>query len=146
VINPAAGPFMVRGEPAKIATNMPPIMAVNTPIATGNSLAFAMPKLRVGLIRKQGSQKGRLHASFVSSLRGHLLESQVFSSEIDYQLNVLYLYLLIVGIFKRMFKVHAVVYADHLLLCAARAHGLDAKFLDCHPNGRMKCIKASMMI
>jgi hypothetical protein len=46
VIRPAAGPFMVSLEPAKKLTKRPPIIAVSTPMAGGNSLALAMPKLR----------------------------------------------------------------------------------------------------
>jgi hypothetical protein len=45
VINPAAGPLMVKGETLNHTVTNPPSMAVSTPIAGGNPLAFAIPKL-----------------------------------------------------------------------------------------------------
>ena len=44
-IKPAAGPFMVKREPAKKLTTTPPIMALTKPKMAGKSEAFAMPKL-----------------------------------------------------------------------------------------------------
>ena len=52
VISPAAGPLMVSREPANRLTNRPPIIAVNTPMAGGNSLALAMPRLSGSASRK----------------------------------------------------------------------------------------------
>ena len=39
-INPAAGPLIVSGDPAKMETTIPPIMAVIKPIIAGKSLIF----------------------------------------------------------------------------------------------------------
>ena len=44
-INPAAGPLMVCLDPAKRLTNIPPMIAVNTPMIGGKSEACAIPRL-----------------------------------------------------------------------------------------------------
>ena len=44
-IKPAAGPLMVKREPANILTIIPPMIAVINPIIGGKSDALAMPKL-----------------------------------------------------------------------------------------------------
>src|SRR5690606_10259673 len=46
VINPAAGPLILNSDTLKKTVNKPPIIADTTPIAAGNPLAFAMPKLK----------------------------------------------------------------------------------------------------
>ena len=51
-IKPAAGPLMVREDPAKKATTKPPIIAVSTPMIGGKPEAPAMPKLNGNAIRE----------------------------------------------------------------------------------------------
>src|SRR5258707_1745511 len=46
VIKPAAGHLIVRRPRIKMLTTSPPIIAVSTPIAAGNPLGLAIPKLR----------------------------------------------------------------------------------------------------
>ena len=46
VINPAAGPFILRGDTLENKLVIrPPIIAVKIPITAGNPLALAIPKL-----------------------------------------------------------------------------------------------------
>ena len=45
-INPAAGPLIVKRDPANKLTTIPPIIAVIRPMMGGNSDAFAIPKLK----------------------------------------------------------------------------------------------------
>ena len=63
-IKPAAGPLIVKRDPLKKLTTIPPMIAVNNPIIGGKSDALAIPKLKGKANKKTMNPEAASEAKF----------------------------------------------------------------------------------